>query len=118
KSRAYARCRIEQGAAPAGAGRVAGAGARTSGAGPDQQAAAQPQQPDAQGQRQRAQRCAGLVAGTVRTQRAFRGRSDIMKASVLTKLDTLSERFEELSRLLSDADTIADQKRFRDLSKE
>lgn len=41
-----------------------------------------------------------------------------MKASLLQKLISLSERHEELAALLSDATTIADQNRFRDLSKE
>ena len=41
-----------------------------------------------------------------------------MKASILAKLDTLNERYEEVGALLSDADTIADQDRFRALSKE
>ena len=41
-----------------------------------------------------------------------------MKASLLAKLDALAERHEELSALLADADTIADQSRFRDLSRE
>ncbi len=41
-----------------------------------------------------------------------------MKASILSKLENLSERLEEISALLSDADTISDQNRFRDLSQE
>jgi peptide chain release factor 1 len=41
-----------------------------------------------------------------------------MKASLLTKLETLSERHEEVSALLSDSQTIADQNKFRDLSRE
>jgi len=41
-----------------------------------------------------------------------------MKASLLTKLDALADRHEEVSALLGDAETIADQKRFRDLSRE
>ncbi|MEH6493768.1 peptide chain release factor 1 [Halopseudomonas sp.] len=41
-----------------------------------------------------------------------------MKASLLNRLDTLSERFEELSALLSDAEVISDQNRFRAYSKE
>jgi peptide chain release factor 1 len=41
-----------------------------------------------------------------------------VKPSLLLKLDALTERHEELSALLSDADTIADQTRFRDLSRE
>jgi len=41
-----------------------------------------------------------------------------MKASLLNRLDTLSERFEELSALLSDAEVISDQDRFRAYSKE
>lgn len=41
-----------------------------------------------------------------------------MKQSLLTKLDHLSERHEELGHLLSDADVIADQNRFRELSRE
>ena len=44
--------------------------------------------------------------------------SEIMKASILAKLDILAERFEELSALLSDAEIIADQNQFRELSKE
>src|SRR5690606_36282995 len=41
-----------------------------------------------------------------------------MKASVLQKLDRLLDRHQELSALLSDADTISDQDKFRTLSKE
>ena len=41
-----------------------------------------------------------------------------MKISLLTKLDALADRHEEVSALLGDADTAADQNRFRDLSKE
>ena len=41
-----------------------------------------------------------------------------MKTSLLTKLDALADRHEEVSALLGDADTAADQNRFRDLSKE
>lgn len=41
-----------------------------------------------------------------------------MKGSLLTKLDTLTDRHEEVSALLGDAETIADQHRFRDLSRE
>ena len=41
-----------------------------------------------------------------------------MKASILAKLDTLNERYEEVGALLSDSETIADQDRLRSLSKE
>ena len=41
-----------------------------------------------------------------------------MKASILAKLDTLNERYEEVGALLSDSDTIANQDKFRSLSKE
>lgn len=41
-----------------------------------------------------------------------------MKASLLTKLETLSDRHEEVSALLSDSQTIADQNKFRELSRE
>lgn len=41
-----------------------------------------------------------------------------MKASLLNRLDTLRERFEELSALLSDAEVISDQNRFRAYSRE
>ena len=41
-----------------------------------------------------------------------------MKDSIRLKLNTLAERFEEVGSLLSDAETIADQQRFRDLSRE
>ena len=41
-----------------------------------------------------------------------------MKASILGKLDTLEERYEEVGVLLSDSDIIADQEKFRSLSKE
>ncbi|MDM7861190.1 peptide chain release factor 1 [Alteromonas sp. ASW11-36] len=41
-----------------------------------------------------------------------------MKQSVITKLTSLVERFEEVQALLSDPDVIADQERFRALSKE
>ena len=41
-----------------------------------------------------------------------------MKTSLLTKLDALADRHEEVAALLGDADTAADQNRFRDLSKE
>ncbi|MEO0436988.1 MAG: peptide chain release factor 1 [Pseudomonadota bacterium] len=41
-----------------------------------------------------------------------------MKASLLRKLETLAERHEEVAALLGDAETIADQNRFRALSRE
>lgn len=41
-----------------------------------------------------------------------------MKASLLQKLETLSERHEEVSALLGDAQVIADQSQFRKLSRE
>lgn len=41
-----------------------------------------------------------------------------MKSSIQTKLDRLNDRFEEVSALLSDPSIIANQDRFRDLSKE
>jgi len=41
-----------------------------------------------------------------------------VKASIRTKLEGLQERHEEIAALLGDPDTIADQNRFRDLSKE
>jgi peptide chain release factor 1 len=41
-----------------------------------------------------------------------------MKASLLSKLDSLTDRHQEVSALLGDAETIADQTRFRDLSRE
>jgi peptide chain release factor 1 len=41
-----------------------------------------------------------------------------MKASLLSKLETLAERHEEVAALLGDSETIADQNRFRDLSRE
>jgi len=41
-----------------------------------------------------------------------------MKASLLTKLETLTDRHEEVSALLSDSQTIANQNKFRDLSRE
>ena len=41
-----------------------------------------------------------------------------MKPSIQHKLESLVERREEIDALLSDADTISDQKRFRELSKE
>lgn len=41
-----------------------------------------------------------------------------MKASLVTKLETLTDRHEEVSALLGDSETIADQDRFRDLSRE
>ncbi|MCH2356145.1 MAG: PCRF domain-containing protein, partial [Pseudomonadales bacterium] len=41
-----------------------------------------------------------------------------MKDSIRNKLDRLKDRFDEIEALLSDADIIADQTRFRDLSKE
>ena len=41
-----------------------------------------------------------------------------MKVSLKTKLEQLIERFDELAALLSDSGTIADQDRFRTLSKE
>ena len=41
-----------------------------------------------------------------------------MKASLLEKLDRLSERYDEVGYLLSEAEVIADQKRFRGLSME
>ncbi|WP_268799591.1 peptide chain release factor 1 [Pseudomonas huanghezhanensis] len=41
-----------------------------------------------------------------------------MKASLLNKLDILSDRFEELTALLGDAEVISDQTRFRGYSRE
>ncbi len=41
-----------------------------------------------------------------------------MKASILEKLDRLKERYEEVSAMLSEADIINNQNRFRELSKE
>lgn len=41
-----------------------------------------------------------------------------MKASILFKLENLQERYEEVSALLSDAGIIADQNKFRELSRE
>ncbi len=41
-----------------------------------------------------------------------------MKPSIVAKLEALSERYEELAALLSDADVISDQNRFRSYSKE
>lgn len=41
-----------------------------------------------------------------------------MKDSIISKLDHLKDRFDELEALLSDAEIINDQARFRDLSKE
>jgi len=41
-----------------------------------------------------------------------------MKASLLTKLETLTDRHQEVSALLSDSQTIANQNKFRDLSRE
>ena len=41
-----------------------------------------------------------------------------MKASIITKLETLVERYEEVQHLLGDPDVIGDQNKFRALSKE
>lgn len=41
-----------------------------------------------------------------------------MKSSILDKLEALQERYQEVGALLSDGDTIANQTRFRELSKE
>ncbi|MBD2858753.1 peptide chain release factor 1 [Spongiibacter sp. KMU-158] len=41
-----------------------------------------------------------------------------MKPSLLTKLDSLSDRYEEIAALLSDAEIISNQEKFRQLSKE
>jgi len=41
-----------------------------------------------------------------------------LKDSIKAKLDNVSERHEEIAALLGDADTISDQNRFRDLSRE
>ncbi len=41
-----------------------------------------------------------------------------MKESLLLRLDHISERYEELSALLSEPDVISDQNKFRDFSKE
>ena len=41
-----------------------------------------------------------------------------MKASLLNKLDTIQDRFEELTALLGDAEVISEQTRFRAYSKE
>lgn len=41
-----------------------------------------------------------------------------MKQSLLAKIDVLSDRYEEVSALLGDAEVISDQNKFRDLSRE
>ena len=41
-----------------------------------------------------------------------------MKSSLLDKLETLRDRHEEVSALLGDSETISDQARFRELSRE
>ena len=41
-----------------------------------------------------------------------------MKSSIRNRLETVRERFEELSGLLSDPDVISNQNKFRDLSRE
>lgn len=41
-----------------------------------------------------------------------------MKTSIIEKLDNLNERYDEVGALLSDPETIADQNKFRELSKE
>ncbi len=41
-----------------------------------------------------------------------------MKSSIKSRLESVSERHEEIAALLGDPDTISDQNRFRDLSKE
>ena len=41
-----------------------------------------------------------------------------MKASILAKLDLLADRYEEVGALMSDAEVITDQDKFRSLSKE
>ncbi|MBT4521812.1 MAG: peptide chain release factor 1 [Halieaceae bacterium] len=41
-----------------------------------------------------------------------------MKASLISKLETLTERHEEVAALLGDSEIIADQNKFRDLSRE
>lgn len=41
-----------------------------------------------------------------------------MKDSIIAKLEKLADRYEELAALMSDADIITDQSRFRDYSKE
>jgi peptide chain release factor 1 len=41
-----------------------------------------------------------------------------MKESLLLRLDSISERYEELAALMSDPDVISDQNKFRDFSKE
>ena len=41
-----------------------------------------------------------------------------MKDSIRFKLESVRDRFEEISGLLADPDVIADQNQFRDLSKE
>ncbi len=41
-----------------------------------------------------------------------------MKPSILQKLESLRDRYEEVGHLLSDPDVISDQDKFRNLSKE
>ena len=41
-----------------------------------------------------------------------------MKASIKAKLESVSERHEEIAALLGDPDTISNQDRFRELSRE
>ena len=51
-------------------------------------------------------------------QQLMNGNYEFMKASILEKLDRLKERYEEVSAMLSEAEVINNQNRFRDLSKE
>ena len=44
--------------------------------------------------------------------------SNPLKTSILRKLEALAERLQEISALLADAETISNQKRFRELSQE
>src|SRR5690606_14415285 len=100
-------------------------GART-GAPSDQQTAAFTQRAAQEGQRrwpQRpdpARRTPVRAGSQQRNSRSTRRQpaTQFMNTSLSRKLDQLMERHEELERLLSDAEVIADQERFRNWSRE
>src|SRR3569623_458217 len=114
--RIFARSGVGQGQAPAGARRCGGRGARANGPHPHQQTNPCPQRPYAPGRFCRPQR------GTRNRPRTFRSQRPAflapVKPSIRSKLETLSERLQELNALLADPAVINSHERFRALSRE
>src|SRR5690554_427349 len=62
--------------------------------------------------------CISLPLPTTAVHKTATGVCVTMKASIQHRLESLCERYEELAALLSDAEVISDQTRFRDYSRE